>query len=238
MSSIVCVFAKPPVPGRVKTRLGLELGDTHAAALASAFLRDTWSAVSRMPWTRTILATTEGTAADFDLTSEPEVWLQGDGDLGMRIERIVRHGLTEADHVIAVGADTPGLPPQRIAEACRRLRETDAVIGPSDDGGFYLIGLRRCPSGLFADLPWSASTTCVSMQRRLAEHDMAVSLLDPWFDVDRPEDLSRLRLLIEQGHIHASATARLLAHGPNGGSAATITPVAEARKASRATSGT
>ncbi len=214
--ALICVFAKPPVPGKVKTRLGAEIGDAYAAALARAFLKDTWALVSSLKWARAILATTEDTANAFGLSGEVNLWLQGDGDLGRRLEHIIQRGLAEADCVIAVGADSPGLPERLLVEAHERLAKTDAVLGPSDDGGFYLIALKRCPSGLFSDLPWSTSTTFAATRERLKERGMSVCVLDAWFDVDRTEDLERLRSMIGRGELQANETARVLTSFPQG----------------------
>jgi glycosyltransferase A (GT-A) superfamily protein (DUF2064 family) len=90
------------------------------------------------------------------------------------------------------------------------LGRADAVIGPADDGGFYLLGLRTCPERLLAGLPWSAPDTFARTIERLRERGLRVEVLERWFDVDRPEDLDRLRALIQRGEIHAPSTARLL----------------------------
>ncbi|HEX9641292.1 MAG TPA: glycosyltransferase, partial [Candidatus Krumholzibacteria bacterium] len=82
--------------------------------------------------------------------------------------------------------------------------------GPCVDGGFYLLGLRRCPVGLLDDLPWSARTTFAAVLKRLEQHHMGVAVLDRWFDVDTPEDLDRLAAMIERGEIHAEETAGVL----------------------------
>lgn len=209
-SSLLCVFAKPPVPGKVKTRLAAELGDIRAADLARAFLTDTWELASSATWARSILATTEGSASEFGLPGLPEIWLQGEGDLGAKLESIVRRGLAESSVVIAIGADSPGLPTRRLVEARDALATFDAVLGPSEDGGFYLVGLKHCPPGLFADLRWSEPTTFAATRKRLEQRGMRVRILPPWFDVDHPADLDRLRLALERGTVHASATAKAL----------------------------
>jgi uncharacterized protein len=206
----ICVFAKPPVPGIAKTRLAAELGDARTAALAKAFLRDTWSLASATAGTKAVLATTDGTPEDFGLPGCPEIWRQGGGDLGERIERIVRRGLTEAEFVIAIGGDTPGLPPRLLEEARRELEHHDAVLGPSDDGGFYLIGLSRCPARLFQHLPWSSPRTFAATKERLESAGMSVGVLDRWFDVDVPEDLDRLRQALARGELRAPETSKLL----------------------------
>nr|MBA2542057.1 TIGR04283 family arsenosugar biosynthesis glycosyltransferase [Deltaproteobacteria bacterium] len=138
------------------------------------------------------------------------VWPQGDGDLGARLERVLARALTDAAIAIAVGTDSPGLRAQVFDEARAALMTADAVIGPTDDGGFYLLGLRRCPPGLLADLPWSASNTYAETSARLRERGLSVVELGRWFDVDRADDLSRLHALLDTGAIIAPATRALL----------------------------
>lgn len=206
----ICVFAKPPRAGEVKTRLSSLVGSEGAAMLAAAFLEDTWNAVPKLAWARPVLA-----AASFgpELTasvSEAEIWMQGFGDLGERIERVLARALESAPFAIALGTDTPGLPPKMLEDARRALETSDAVIGPAEDGGFYLLGLRRCPSGLLRDLPWSAETTFTRTLRRLRERGLTTTVLLPWFDVDRPSDLLWLASLLGNAEISAPATARAL----------------------------
>lgn len=205
----LCVFAKPPRPGSVKTRL--DLGREPSALLAHAFLRDTWATVRSQLWARPILVTTDGTAEDFGLKQDTEVWLQGGGDLGERLERVLARALQHGADAIVIGADTPGLPPRFLVQARRALRRAEAVLGPCEDGGFYLLGLTRCPPGLLRDLPWSSAETFIQTLGRLCEWGMTVRVLEPWFDVDRAADLHRLRGLIEREEISAPETASALA---------------------------
>ncbi len=201
---MICIFAKPPVAGQVKTRLAAALGSERAAELARAFLDDTISAVQALPWAQPALATTEIVESGLPLL------LQGEGDLGERIERVLRAALQVAPPAIAIGADAPALP-RRFLEAARAaLDRADAVVGPAEDGGFYLLGLRLCPEGLLAGLPWSASDTFTRTVERLRARGLRVEVLERWFDVDRAEDLERLRALLRSGEIDAPRTARLL----------------------------
>jgi rSAM/selenodomain-associated transferase 1 len=208
---IVAVFARPPVPGEAKTRLATSVGAEGAARLASAFFADTWAMVAALGWARPVLATT-GDPAGLDAT---EVWQQGDGDLGARVERIVRRALDEAPWMIALGADSPGLPPARLEQARAAieggdLAPWDAAIVPADDGGFVLLALRTCAPGLFADLPWSRQDTCAAMCARIESVGMRLVRLEPWFDVDGPADLDRLRSLLRKDPESAPRSAALL----------------------------
>jgi rSAM/selenodomain-associated transferase 1 len=210
---IICVFAKPPRPGLVKTRLASGVGDVGAATLARAFLNDIWTSLQQLGWARVVLATTDCCAAGWDLAPlvDRDIWPQGDGDLGERLQRVFRRALAEAPLAFAVGSDSPGLPPTRLDHARCALAHADAVLGPCEDGGFYLLGLRRCPEGLLEQLPWSSQDTFHRTRERLERAGLAPVLLPPWFDIDEMPDLDRLKALLRTGRLFAPATARELA---------------------------
>jgi|DewCreStandDraft_2_1066082.scaffolds.fasta_scaffold16820_2 rSAM/selenodomain-associated transferase 1 len=199
-----CVLAKPPLPGRAKTRLAAAIGPAAASALAEAFLRDTWSLLCGIPWIRPVLVLEElvevaGLVAD-------EVWLQGDGDLGQRLERTLRRALRESCMAFALGSDSPGLPVGLLRQARGALLTADTVLGPASDGGFYLLGMRACPLGAFAGISWSSATTCEETREQLRARGLRVALIGQWFDVDHHEDLARLAAALARGAIHAPAT--------------------------------
>lgn len=184
----VCVFAKPPVPGRVKTRLAVAIGEEEAAQLASAMLGDVWNAVASVADALPVLASAEA-AAFPHLPAGITIWLQGEGDLGQRMERIAKRGIAAAGRVLLLGADSPELRPEHIGLALQTLQMHDAVIGPSFDGGYYLLGLARCPDGLLLGLPWSTPETCTRTEERLQSLDFSLALLPPLGDVDVLADL-------------------------------------------------
>ena len=124
---------------------------------------------------------------------------------------MLRRALKLAPFVIAIGSDTPGLPYSLLEQARTSLRASDAVLGPCEDGGFYLIGLKRCPPGVLRNLPWSASDTCAQTRKRLREMEFKTKVLPIWFDVDRARDLRRLGWLLSRGKIAAPETANVLA---------------------------
>jgi hypothetical protein len=131
--------------------------------------------------------------------------------LGDRLERVLRRALHDTPAALVIGTDTPGLPPILFSQARSALQGADAVLGPCEDGGFYLLGVRRCPTGLLRDLPWGAPETFLLTLSRFRERGLRTAVIAPWFDVDRPADLARLRALIAGGELHAPATARALA---------------------------
>lgn len=136
--STICVFAKASHADAVKTRLVPAVGHAGTTSLAEAFLQDTWSAVSSLPWANPVIASTDPSVASL-VSDNPEVWPQGDGDLGARLECILSRALANSPSAIAIAGDTPGLPLELLEQAHHALREADAVIGPSEDGGFYLL---------------------------------------------------------------------------------------------------
>ena len=206
----VIVFAKPPINGEVKTRLASAIGAERASSLARAFIEDTWSLVRGLPWADSVLATTRAFVLDVGEIEPGRLWPQGDGDLGQRIERVMQRALVRWPSAIALGADTPGLPVRLLDEARAALRRADAVLGPADDGGFYLLGLRRCSLGLLVDLPWGERNTFEMTRSRLQRSGLEPVILERWFDVDRWEDLRRLGDLLDTGVVVAPATRDVL----------------------------
>ena len=95
------------------------------------------------------------------------------------------------------------------------LSSSDAVLGPTEDGGFYLIGLKKCPPGLLKDLPWSTTTTLTATEKRLRSRGFSVSVLEKWFDVDRPKDLRRLFYLVTRSEVSAPHTRRVFRARPD-----------------------
>ncbi len=205
----ICVFAKPPQAGKVKTRLMPALGSKGAAALAAAFLQDTCEAVSSLPWAKAVIASTDHLCSSI-VSGSCEIWLQGEGDLGARLERILHRALTCSSVAIAIGADGPGLPRAFLEQARSALQKADAVIGPCEDGGFYLLGLHRCPSGVFNGISWSQSDTFAQTLANLRGAGLTVHVLEPWFDVDRPEDLAKLQAMISSRRTFAPKTREVL----------------------------
>ena len=229
----LCVFAKAPRAGHVKTRLARSLGEEVATRLAGAFLDDTWERTKSLATTslaepgphlgvagraacgvnaHAVLALDGEATSCNSVGPDDEIWPQGTGDLGERMEPVLRRALTNSRAAVALGTDSPGLPLYLLEQAQAALLQADAVLGPSVDGGFYLLALKRCPRGLLAQLPWSAEDTFEQTLRRLRAAGMRVAVIDSWFDVDEFEDLSTLTRLLETGAIEAPRTREILGH--------------------------
>ncbi len=206
----VCVMAKAPVAGQVKTRMCPPLALDQAAAVATAFLRDTWAVARVCAGPRTYLARA-GDAERFprDVLDAGHFDQAGQG-LGARIESVIEQGLARASRVIVIGSDMPGIPGDRIVEAERALDHADVVLGPSLDGGFYLIAARRFARGMLAGVPWSAPTTYRACVAVLAQRGFRVASIHAFDDVDDIRGLRRLGREIVSGRVLAPATAALL----------------------------
>jgi rSAM/selenodomain-associated transferase 1 len=206
MKTTICIFAKPPIPGKAKTRLVAAVGNNGAAEVAKALLDDVVSAARHVQGARVIVSTTEM----FQIDEAMPMWLQPPGDLGFRLEKTMQRALERADCALAVGADTPGLTPLMLAQAADRLLQNDAVLGPTDDGGYYMVGLRRCPDGLFTNIRWSAPETLRDTIDQLERFNLEYSTVPKWFDLDTPNDLQRVRSLIRAGVNMGANLSRVL----------------------------
>jgi uncharacterized protein len=204
----VCIFAKPPVAGAVKTRLIPAVGAEQAADLAEAFLQDTLAVVQKFGRAEVVIAATTPFAREY--MRNHHMWIQPEGDLGVRMEAILRRALLDHQMAFAVGADSPGLPVICLDHARRCLASYDAVLGPSKDGGFYLIGVKHCPRGLLSGIEWSKPTTMQHTISRLRQQGLSVAILPAWFDVDTEVELATLELLVAKRVIDCPHTQAVL----------------------------
>ena len=206
MSQLLIIFAKQPMPGCVKTRLGAVIGMSQAAKLYAAFCEDLFSRLQDHPWNRviTFAPADDATEAFFrNWTGAHEVlWRQPAGHLGNRLTDCFSQGFDEASRVVIIGSDAPTLPAEFISQAFSALEHVDCVLGPTMDGGYYLVGLRRPLPELFTEIDWSTSTVLQQTIDRLAAVEGSLHLLPPWYDVDEARDLDLLR-----GHLRAMELA-------------------------------
>lgn len=177
------VIAKAPVPGRSKTRLCPPCTPHQAAALAEAALRDTLAAVAATPCSRRVVAL-EGPVGDWLAAGFDVVAQRGDG-LG---ERLAAAFEDVGGPAVIVAMDTPQVSAAMLTRALAGLRETDAVLGPTSDGGYWTIGLRRPDREVFAGVAMSSSATLAAQIERLGILGLSTSGLPPLIDVDSIDD--------------------------------------------------
>lgn len=183
------IFLKQPVPGRVKTRLGKEIGMTAAAQWFRAQSASLIRRLSHDPRWRTLLAVAPDTATRSRVwPRDIERWPQGNGDLGARMARGFR--TFAPSPTVIVGADIPGIGRHHIAGAFNALRGCDAVFGPAPDGGYWLVGLRgpQVPEGFMKGVRWSTEHT-LSDTRDTLPTKARVACIETLRDVDTANDL-------------------------------------------------
>jgi hypothetical protein len=195
--ALVQVFAKAPVPGEVKTRLIPLLGAEGATELHCRLVRHTL-ATAALARVGPVEVWTTGRREDAFIQAcrrllGLQVHLQPDGDLGTRMCAAAEDGLRRASRVIIVGTDCPTMAHDDL-QAARDALEAgdDVVLGPAEDGGYWLIGLSRCDPTLFSGIAWSTPTVLDATRERLHALGWRWSELAMRWDVDRPEDLARL----------------------------------------------
>jgi rSAM/selenodomain-associated transferase 1 len=194
----LAVMGKRPVPGRVKTRLCPPLSPDAAADLAECLLRDAVEQVRRIPGARPALAYDPPEAATYfrELAGDGVLLVaQAGADLGLRMHGALARLLAEHPGAVLLGADMPGLPDAFLAEAVTHLDQGagDVVVGPSADGGYYLIGLRAPAGALFEAMSWGTPAVLEQTLGRARDAALRVHLLPPWHDLDSPADLARLK---------------------------------------------
>jgi hypothetical protein len=214
-------MVKAPRSGFVKTRLIPTLTAEEASKAAACFAQDVVANALRAA-NDVIIAYTpaEGRAILEPLLPQNLLWVEQQGrDLGERLEQVVGYASrTGFDPLIILGADSPTLPASFIINASQALSSGDAevTLGPTADGGYYLVGLRAACRNLFRDVAWSTSLAYQQTAHNAARQGLRLLELPEWYDVDAPPDLLRLRnelITNEEARLRAPATYRwLLAH--------------------------
>ncbi len=213
----VILFAKEPVPGRVKTRLAATIGADAACAVYTAFVTDTLARLARYERARTVLAIRPADHGAPILSALAEqhhmaTFTQTGADLGQRmanaLERTIR---ADGKNTVLIGTDLPNLPLTHLDDAFDRLNRHELVFGPTTDGGYYLAGAApRALNGLapgngnhwpdlanrlFGNIPWSAPNTLHTTLAR--GQGIPIALAPAWYDVDDIHDLHRLRRFLQ-----------------------------------------
>lgn len=194
----VAVMAKVPGATPVKSRLHPALTPDRATELYRCFLLDRLDAIATVPGIEPVVAFTPAASADALQALVPAGFRclpQRGPDLGARLDRILATLIADGHRgAIAIDSDSPTLPMDYVAEAARVLwsGSADVVVGPCDDGGYYLIGVGAPRPELFERMPWSTSDVLPLTLQRAKDLGLRLHLLRSWFDVDTEADLRRL----------------------------------------------
>lgn len=218
MRPVIIVMVKAPLAGLAKTRLTPPLSDDDAASLALCFVQDVInSALEIVPSLIVAFTPHKGRAILEASLPDDLLWLTQEGqDLGERLNAaIVYAGNSGFSPIVVLGADSPTLPPSFIQTACDALGagETDVVLGPTTDGGYYLVGLRQPIRGLFNNVLWSTPVTFEQTALNIEGLGLRLLQLPTWYDLDTFPDLMRLcdeLLADEQARNRAQVTYRWL----------------------------
>lgn len=180
------LFARYPTPGRAKTRLIPSLGPEGAAALHRELTERTLNVMRATGLPIEVRTTGAPTTAFQRWLGDVRCVPQGRGHLGARMGRAAATA-----PAILVGADIPDLSAPHLIAAVQALKRAPVVIGPAEDGGYYLIGVREPMPWLFAPMAWGTESVRAETLARLARRGVEAELLDPLFDLDTPDDLTR-----------------------------------------------
>lgn len=197
MSACLTVMAKQPERGKVKTRIAAVLGDDRAAELCRCALDDTLALALSVADVAHVLSYAPATGAGrrYFEHAAPDFALipQQGATLGERISGTLAALLEDHSSVVLIGSDSPDLPEEFITRAFEILRgPTEVVLGPANDGGYYLLGVRSMQPTLFEDINWS--TAVVAQQTRVRADEAGLPMVDlpPWHDLDTVADLQAL----------------------------------------------
>ena len=197
-----------------KTRLAPYLSNSRLHALRLALLADTLRVLSSVPGIDlTVFYTPEKTASEIRTICGPRVPLvpQSTGDLGSRMQAAIAHllDLRGVGAALLVGSDVPLIAGECVAEASALLDGPErVVIGPADDGGYYLIGMRQAHSALFEQISWGSSTTLTETRLAAERAGLEIRLIRSGYDVDTMDDLQRLERDLESAPPDTAAAMR------------------------------
>ena len=222
-SRALLVFAKTPKPGKVKTRLLTAVSADVAAALHAACIEDTLRLARQMRGCDAFVFAAGGTGyfrrfvKKQGSVARMQVLPQRGADLGARMENAFRKCFAMGyREVVVIGTDTPWMGVERVRRAFAVLKANDVVIGPAEDGGYYLLGMRKMVAEIFRGIPWSTERVLELTLKQIAPLKLRKKLVWRDFDLDRPEDLERTaRMLKRRPWVAPRLTAAILkvAHG-------------------------
>jgi len=188
----VILFGRYPVPGHTKTRLIPSLGALGAADLQRQLTEQTIATITKTNIASTQFAYTGGTGTQMRRwLKDAKIYLvpQPKGDLGYRMRMHIKIAFAQgAQEVVLVGTDIPGLKPQHLIEAFDALANHDLVFGPSNDGGYWLIGCRK-DLDIFTDIPWSTPEVLAQTVSKADKLGLKTTQLPPLNDIDTVTDL-------------------------------------------------
>lgn len=211
-SSCIILFIKAPIAGQVKTRLAESIGHDQAVKIYRCFIKDIIRTAAQTLFQIKLFYHPPGSEQLLNdwLGNKFDYYVQIGSDLGEKMTNAFQAVFEERiAQAVLIGSDIPDLPKQLIDEAFLKLKTQDAVIGPSNDGGFYLIGFRSdsFSADVFKDIKWSRDTVYVNITNKLDELGLGYHILPQWRDIDTHADL--MELANSLSHLKSSASETL-----------------------------
>ena len=187
---LLIIFVKNPIIGQVKTRLAATMGNEKALEIYLKLLDYTRKITVDLPFDKVVFY---ANYVDKEDSWSEQAYLkqaQDSGDLGTRMQRAFEWGFrTGYQHICIIGSDCLELTPEIIENAFEELETQDAVIGPTRDGGYYLLGMKQLHLPLFQDKAWGNETVASDTKKDLRQMNLSFTTLETLTDVDREEDL-------------------------------------------------
>lgn len=196
MGKVLLIFIKNPELGKVKTRLAKSIGEDKALQVYKELLKKTILAAGKTDARRQVWYSSFIDHEDEIAPDAFEKYLQTGRDLGERMknsfQKVFEEGINRA---VIIGSDCPELDESIIENAFDRLKEFDLVIGPSEDGGYYLLGMNRLNESLFEDIEWSTESVYESTIEKANKKELNVFELPILNDIDNLEDLKKSSIM-------------------------------------------
>jgi hypothetical protein len=199
MTSRLLIFAKNPIPGKVKTRLAESIGNSGAVEVYLNLLKHTMDVVRKSGLPTQIWLSDRQELHPFFAGFGFDIHRQEGNDLGERMNHAFEKSFRENPRspVIIIGSDCPELSADILLEASQKLAEQEMVIGPATDGGYYLIGLKQAQPELFLNKSWSHPNVFKEALHSAEKLNISVQLLPQLSDIDEKEDWLRLKHLLK-----------------------------------------
>ncbi len=205
MPPVILLFAKAPVPGRVKTRLAAGIGPNQAAELHKLFVN---TMLARLPRFAELELHLDNPSDEFN-TPNVSIVLQSSGDLGQRM----LHALTPRLPALLLGSDSPTVPDAHIQAMLATT--ADITLAPTEDGGYWAIAAHRTHPDMFAGVRWSTADTLTDTETACRAVGLSTARGPNWFDIDEPADLAKIVEFLEHNRVSIHPPSMSLTVGSN-----------------------
>src|SRR6056297_979813 len=190
--NLLIIFIKNPVAGEVKTRLGASIGSTNALQIYKKLLLHTQETAVQVECDRQLWYSSMIDRRDSWSSEQFDKKLQDGSNLGERMSVAFREAFEDGyEKVVIIGSDCADLSPDHIEDAFQTLHTNDAVIGPSEDGGYYLLGLNEYRPEIFSEIEWSTPSVFEETKRHFEQLGLTYRTLEVLNDIDTIEDLKQ-----------------------------------------------